>query len=281
MPRGTASRQPPAAWTRAELAVLRRLRSPGRIQDFLDGLAYRTEDLPASPRRVLAERRAHCFDGALFAAAALRLAGHKPLLVDLQAVRDDDHVLAVYRDRGRWGALAKSNFSGLRFRDPIFRDLRELAASYFEDYFNLRGEKTLRNFSVPFDLSRREPRGPSLVAVARFACDDKEANTEACDEAKWRSAVSSTSATSPAPAPSSDVNFTRTVAPPRRAPGAPASVGRATAASTSSGTASRKPAQGARTHALSDEGATRMMPPVPVAHTDLKSTWGAAPQPSK
>jgi len=159
MPRGTASRQPPAAWTRAELAVLRRLRSPGRIQDFLDGLAYRTEDLPACPRRVLAERRAHCFDGALFAAAALRLSGHRPLLVDLQAVRDDDHVLAVYRDRGRWGAVAKSNFSGLRFRDPIFRDLRELAASYFEDYFNLKGEKTLRNYSVPFDLSRFDRLG--------------------------------------------------------------------------------------------------------------------------
>jgi hypothetical protein len=154
MPRRTAPRQPPAAWTRAELAVLRRLRTPGHVQDFLDLLAYRAEDAPASPRRVLAERCAHCFDGALFAAAALRLSGRRPLLVDLQAVRDDDHVLAVFRDRGRWGAVAKSNFTGLRFREPIFRSLRDLAASYFEDYFNLRGEKTLRNFSVPFDLSR-------------------------------------------------------------------------------------------------------------------------------
>ena len=116
---------------------------------------------PTAPRTIPApraacslERRANCYDGALFAAAALRRLGHRPLLVDLQAVRDDDHVLAVFRERGGWGAVAKSNFAGLRFREPIFRDVRELAASYFEDYFNLRGEKTLRNFSVPFDLSR-------------------------------------------------------------------------------------------------------------------------------
>ncbi len=154
MPRGNHSRRAPAGWTRAELALLRPLRTPGRVQSFVDSLAYRTEDAPASPRRVLAERRAHCFDGALFAAAALRRIGHRPLLVDLQAVRDDDHVLAVFRERGRWGAVAKSNFAGLRFREPIFRSVRELAASYFEQYFNLRGEKTLRNYSVPFDLSR-------------------------------------------------------------------------------------------------------------------------------
>ena len=117
-------------------------------------LAYRAEDDPGSLRRVLAERRANCYDGALFAAAALRRLGHRPLLLDLPAVRDDDHVLAVFRLRGRWGAVAKSNFAGLRFREPIFRDVRELAASYFEDYFNLRGEKTLRSYSVPFDLSR-------------------------------------------------------------------------------------------------------------------------------
>lgn len=153
----TSPRRAPDGWTRDELAVLRRLRTPARVQDFLDGLAYRTEDAPASPRRVLRERRAHCYDGALFAAAALRVAGHAPLLVDLQAVRDDDHVLAVFRRDGRWGAVAKSNFSGLRFREPIFRTVRALAASYFESYFNLEGEKTLRRHSVPFDLSRFDP----------------------------------------------------------------------------------------------------------------------------
>jgi hypothetical protein len=154
MPRRRKAPSRPEAWTRAELATLRRLDSPGRIQEFLDGLAYRSEDAPASPRRVLAERRAHCYDGALFAAAALRRIGHPPLLVDLQAVRDDDHVLAVFRSRGHFGAVAKSNFVGLRFREPIFRTVRELALSYFESYFNLEGEKTLRAVSAPFDLAR-------------------------------------------------------------------------------------------------------------------------------
>jgi hypothetical protein len=154
MPRATPPRRAPSAWTRAELAALRPLRTPGRIQSFVDSLAYRVEDDPGSPRRVLAERRANCYDGALFAAAALRRLGHRPLLVDLQAVRDDDHVLAAFRERGHWGAVAKSNFAGLRFREPVFRSVRELALSYFEDYFNLKGEKTLRNYSVPFDLSR-------------------------------------------------------------------------------------------------------------------------------
>ena len=143
-----------SGWTRPELAALRPLRTPARIQSFVDGLTYRVEDDPGSPRRVLAERCANCYDGAIFAAAALRRLGHRPLLLDLQAVRDDDHVLAVFQVRGRWGAIAKSNFSGLRWRDPVYRSVRELAASYFEDYFNLRGEKTLRNYSVPFDLSR-------------------------------------------------------------------------------------------------------------------------------
>jgi len=159
MPRSRKSPARPEGWTRDELATLHRLDSPGRIQEFLDGLAYRTEDAPASPRRVLAERRAHCYDGALFAAAALRRLGHPPILVDLRAVRDDDHVLAVFRARGHLGAVAKSNFAGLRFREPIFRTVRELALSYFESYFNLEGEKTLRAVSGPFDLSRCDRLG--------------------------------------------------------------------------------------------------------------------------
>ena len=158
--KGTSGRRPaPDGWTRAELRVLGRLRTPGHIQDFVDGLDYRAENDPGSPRRVLAERRANCYDGALLAAAALRRLGHRPLLVDLQAVRDDDHVLAVFRERGHWGAVAKSNFAGLRFREPVFRTVRELALSYFEDYFNLRGEKTLRNHSLPFDLARFDRLG--------------------------------------------------------------------------------------------------------------------------
>jgi len=126
---------------------MRRLRSPAGIQRYLDGLAYRAEEAAVCPRQVMAERRAHCFDGALFAAAALREFGHPPLLLDLWAERDDDHVLAIFRVDGRFGAVAKSNFVGLRFREPIFRTLRELALSYFEDYFNTDGEKTLRAYS--------------------------------------------------------------------------------------------------------------------------------------
>ncbi len=137
----------PLAWTRDELALFRRLSSPARVQEWLDGLEYRAEERAACPRHVIRERRAHCFDGALFAAAALRRLGHAPALLDMWAVRDDDHVIAVYRARGCWGAVAKSNFAGLRFREPVYRTLRELVLSYFELYFNAEGEKTLRAYS--------------------------------------------------------------------------------------------------------------------------------------
>jgi hypothetical protein len=142
------------AWTRGERALLRTLSTPARIQEFLDGLRYRPEDEPGCPRRVLEERCANCYDGAILAAAALRERGHPPLLLDLWAVRDDDHVLAVYRVDGRLGAVAKSNFVGLRFREPVHRGLRELVLSYFEQYFNAAGEKTLRGFSPLLDLRR-------------------------------------------------------------------------------------------------------------------------------
>lgn len=139
---------PPDRFTRAEEAVLRPLRTPERIQELVDALVYRPEDDPGCPRRVLAERRANCFDGAILAAAALRRLGHPPLLLDLWAVRDDDHVLALFRAHGCWGAVGKSNFVGLRFREPVHRTLRELALSYFEQYFNLDREKTLRAHSA-------------------------------------------------------------------------------------------------------------------------------------
>jgi len=141
-----------------ERAIFRRLKTPEKIQHFLDHeLAYNKEpEGPTcfSPRRVLRERKAHCMEGALFGAAALRVLGHPPLLLDLEAVRDDDHVLAVFRQGGCWGAIAKSNYSGLRYREPVYRGLRELAMSYFEHYYNLRREKTLRNYSRPVNLRR-------------------------------------------------------------------------------------------------------------------------------
>lgn len=146
--------------TRREAGFMRRLTPPWRIQKYLDGIDYDIAGKSCrSPRRVLRERKAQCLDGALFAAACLRLQGHPPLLVDLEAVRDDDHVLAVFRRNGRWGAIGRSNFSGLRFREPVYRTIRELALSYFESYFNLRREKTLRRYSGTFSMARFDRRG--------------------------------------------------------------------------------------------------------------------------
>ncbi len=149
-------------FTPAERAVFRKLDAPAKIQRFLDfDLAYNKEKggvTCRSPRLALRDRTAHCMEGALFAAAALRMIGHPPLLLDLEAERDDDHVLAVFRVRGHWGAVAKSNFSGLRFREPVYRTLRELVLSYFEHYYNLRKEKTLRRYSRPVNLRRFDPR---------------------------------------------------------------------------------------------------------------------------
>ncbi len=141
-----------------ELRTLRALNTPARIQKFIDGLTYQYADTAGSPRRVLRERRGHCMEGALLAAAALRVNGHPPLLMDLEAVRDDDHVIALYREHGLWGGIAKSNFAGLRFRAPVYRTLRELALSYFEHYFNLRGERTLRTYSHAVNLSKLDSR---------------------------------------------------------------------------------------------------------------------------
>ena len=137
-----------------DLRTLRALKTPLRIQKFIDALTYQYADTAWSPRRVLRERKGHCLEGALLAAAALRVNGYPPLLMDLEAVHDDDHVIALYRERGLWGGIAKSNFAGLRFRAPIYRTLRELALSYFEHYYNLRGERTLRSYSRPLNLAR-------------------------------------------------------------------------------------------------------------------------------
>ncbi len=146
--------------TPREAAALRRLSPPWRIQRFLDDLAYDVAGSGCrSPRRVLRERRVQCMDGALFAAAALRLQGARPLILDLEGDRDTDHVLAVFKQHGCWGAIARSNFSGLRYREPVFRTIRDLALSYVESYFNLRREKTLRRYSQPVDLARFDRRG--------------------------------------------------------------------------------------------------------------------------
>jgi hypothetical protein len=143
-----------SGFSAADEALLQSLDGPLRIQQFLDSIPYSTDPIYRSPRSVLRDRRAHCVDGALLAACALERHGDPPLVVDLRAVRDDDHVIAVFRRSGHFGAIAKSNVVGLRFREPIYRSLRELAMSYFELYFNTDGEKTLRSYSRAFDLSR-------------------------------------------------------------------------------------------------------------------------------
>ncbi len=161
-----------------DLRTLRALNSPARIQRFLDALPYQYGDTAWSPLRALRERKGHCLEGALLAAAALRVNGHPSLVMDLESVRDDDHVVALYRERGLWGGIAKSNFAGLRFRAPVYRTLRELALSYFEHYYNLRGERTLRSYSAAVNLTRLDGRGwmtseedvwcvPELLIAAR------------------------------------------------------------------------------------------------------------------
>jgi hypothetical protein len=139
--------------TGAEREILSGLRHPAMIQAFLDGIAYSTDDFYRCPLRVLRERVAHCFDGAIFAAAALQRIGYPPLILDmLSNGRDDEHLLALFKADGCWGAVAKSNFVGLRFREPVYRSLRELAMSYFEQYYNLEREKTLRGYTGPLNL---------------------------------------------------------------------------------------------------------------------------------
>ncbi|HEV2250287.1 MAG TPA: hypothetical protein VGT60_07260 [Candidatus Limnocylindria bacterium] len=144
--------------TPAELRKLRSLKTPHGVQRFLDDLPYHIATTAWSPRRVLKERTAHCLEAAIFGAAALRAIGRPPLILDLEAEQDTDHVLAVFKERGHWGAIAKSNYAGLEYREPIYRTLRELALSYFPLYFNLRRERTLRTFSRPVDLSRFDDR---------------------------------------------------------------------------------------------------------------------------
>ena len=155
---------------------MRALKTPRGIQLYLDAMPYHLAGTAWSPRRVLHEGTAHCLEGALFAAAALRALGYPPLILDMEAERDTDHVVAVYKVGGHWGAIAKSNFSGCRDRAPIYRTLRELALSYFHIYFNLRGERTLRRYSRPINLARFDRRNWMTTEkdtwfVAEYLCE--------------------------------------------------------------------------------------------------------------
>ena len=146
--------------TRAEYATLRRLGTPEKIQAFLYGLKQNFErngETCHSVRVVLRDRRAHCIEGAITAACALWIHGEPPLLLDLQAVHDFDHVVALFRRHGCWGAISKTNGIGLRWRDPVYPTLRELAMSYLHEYYNKRDHKTLRTYSRAYDLRRMQP----------------------------------------------------------------------------------------------------------------------------
>ncbi len=145
--------------TRSELSILKKLSTPIKIQDFLDSVPLNWEkkkETYMSPRRTLRENKMHCFEGALVAAAALWIHGQEPLILDLKADGDDDHVVALYKQNGYWGAISKTNHSSLRFRDPIYKTIRELALSYFHEYFsNTTGKKVLRSYSTkPLNLKK-------------------------------------------------------------------------------------------------------------------------------
>ncbi|MEK7192743.1 MAG: hypothetical protein AAB682_01265 [Patescibacteria group bacterium] len=149
-------------FNKEEFSILKKFRTPEKIQDFLETIPINFEpegDTCLSPRRVLRERRAHCIEGALLAASALMINGEKPLLLDLRATKNDsDHVVALFLKYGRFGAISKSNHAVLRYREPIYKTVRELALSYFHEYIDSKGKKTLREFSLrPFDLSMYDP----------------------------------------------------------------------------------------------------------------------------
>ena len=160
----------------SEMRTLRALKTPAGIQRYLDDLPYHLAGTAWSPRTVLREQTAHCLEGAVFAAAALRALGFPPLIFDLEADQDTDHVIAIFKSRGHWGAIAKSNFTGCRYREPVYRTLRELALSYFNIYFNLRGERTLRRYSRPVNLARFDhlhwmTTGKHIWFIAEYLCE--------------------------------------------------------------------------------------------------------------
>ena len=168
----TASRRD-LGLSRREFALLGKLDTPHKIQSFLNAIPINHElhgETILSVREVLRQRRAHCIEGAFLAACALWIHGEPPLLLHLDCdLSDYPHVIAVFRRKGGWGAISKTNGAPLRYRDPIYRTLRELAMSYFHEYFNKRYCKTLRSYSRPFDLRKVEP---ALWITSEEACEE-------------------------------------------------------------------------------------------------------------
>lgn len=145
-------------FSKEEVKIFKSLNTPKKIQDFLNKIPINFEDddyTCLSPRRVLLENKAHCVEGALFAAAALRVNGEKPLVMDLEATKKDfDHVICLFKRDGMWGSLSKTNHAVLRYREPVYKTIRELVMSFFHEYFDDNGKKNLRKYSLPVDLSR-------------------------------------------------------------------------------------------------------------------------------
>lgn len=167
--------------TDEEFAILAKLDTPIMVQDFVSAIPQNFErhgGTCMSVREVLRTNRAHCIEGAVVAALAFAVHGQKPLIMDLEANdKDEDHVIALFRQGGYWGAISKGNHAYVRYRDPIYKSIRELAMSYFHEYYNKHGDKTLRGYSGPYSLSGYKPEqwitGKDSWVIAEDLCDIK------------------------------------------------------------------------------------------------------------
>ena len=132
------------------------LNTPFEIQEYLNSITYKGEERDRSPLNVMLDNQGHCLDGGFLAALCLWRIGFKPLLLDIvpDPGVDDDHVLALYQIEGRWGALAKTNYIFLGFREPVYKGFRELVMTYFEYYVSIHKLKVLTGYLRPFDASR-------------------------------------------------------------------------------------------------------------------------------
>jgi len=144
-------------FTKQEKSLLKKLNTPAKVQDFLNSLRFNFEEKGEtikSPIRILREKNAHCMEGALLGAYILSLHGHKPLILHLQTTKEDfDHIITLFKENGLYGALSKTNHGVLRYREPIYKNIHELVMSYFHEYYDDNGRKTLRKYSKPLNLN--------------------------------------------------------------------------------------------------------------------------------
>jgi hypothetical protein len=173
-----------------EKRVFAKLREPRLVQDFIDfELKYKLKGKQLSPAEVISRKQADCFDGALFAAACLWFHGRKPLLVALNAERDEDHAIAIFREGKKWGSIAQSKFTGLRYRDAVYSSLRELVMSYFDAYYNFAGQKTLHAYTIPLNLRKFgsswvTDSGKTLSKISDSLCEAREVKIISGKEAR-------------------------------------------------------------------------------------------------